>query len=253
MRLPLGRPLPYRRYPFVQAVRVNGLGTVPRHCLEENVSAQRAPLIPGFDALRSSGFDPDQVHPLLRGFYENDEPHQMRVEWLHWEPWATPLALAYVPLARRLGNLCVPAEIDADARMSSAVQHLDLPDGGSSRRWIRTLSGTCQTFYVAALRTWVDPERCATYWSLAFPYPGMHLMVLLQVRNQGDGIVVSSRDGGLAGTYAVLPGRHRFVALPGPPTHETLSFWVEGGCVVGQHEDFIAGRRTFAMRYRIEL
>ena len=53
---------------------------------------------------------------------------------------------------------------------------------------------------------------------------GMHIMVLMRVRNDGDGIVVSSRDEGFAGTTTIVPGKRRFVAMPGPPTNEVLRF-----------------------------
>ncbi|MBZ0236403.1 MAG: hypothetical protein K8M05_29010 [Deltaproteobacteria bacterium] len=252
MKLPLGRPLAYERFPFVQAARSPVRAPVPRDVLGERVGPGRAALIPDFDALRSATFHPGRVHPRLRGFYERPEPHHMRVEWLRWEPWAEPLAFAYLPLARRVGNLCIPRLVDGGARMSSSVQELFLHDGGSSRRWVRTLSGTSRVFYIAALRTWVDEHGQASYWSLAFPFPGINLMVLLRLRNVDDGIEVSSRADELTGTYVIVPGRRVFVALPGPPTHEVLRFWVEGEAVAGAHEDFLGGRRAFALRYRIE-
>jgi hypothetical protein len=255
VKLPLFRPLRYRDYPFVQAVP-SPRGPVRRDVLAARVKPGRVALMRDFDGLRSDTFEPACVHPMLRRFYATAERHHLTVEWLRWERWALPLSAVYVPLARRLGNLCVPARIDRGARMSSSVQALSLADGGDSRRWVRTFTGTASTFYVAALRTWVDENGTATYWSMTFPQPGLNLLVLRRVANDGDGIVVSSRGGGAAGTYLIIerPGAGRsFVALPGPPTVEELHFRVADNSIIGLHEDFIGKRRAFALQYRIDM
>jgi hypothetical protein len=241
MRLPLLRPLRYRDFAFVQGVQ---RGDWP-------VQPGRASLIDDLDSLRSATFDPARVHPTIRRFYEGSTGCRMSALWLRWETWALPLAYAYVPIARRLGNLCVPDVIDDGARMSSTVHRFSPSDGNESRRWTRAFSGANTQFYTAAFRPWVDREAGATYLSMAFPFPGAHVMVLLRMRNDGDGMVCSTRYDDLAGTYLVMAGRTRFVALPGPPTDEVLTFRAQTDDITALHEDFMYDRRTFALEYRI--
>jgi hypothetical protein len=245
MTLPLGRPLKYAAHGFVQPVRATR-EAIPRFAAARYGGP--APLIDAIGSLASTTFDPDRLHPNVRAFWEGMHP-SMWVESLRWERWALALAAPYVPLAAAAGNLRVRDRIDVPTPMSSSVRRVEWPDGSRSREWIRTFTGTSELFYAAAMRPWTDGDR--SYLSMAFPFGRAHLMVLLRLHNHGGGMQLSTRDDDLAGTYMVIPLARHFVALPGPPTQETLSNGPSHDGVVVQHEGFAAGRRTFAMRYRI--
>ncbi len=248
MRLPLGRPLRYGDHAFVQPVR----GTrdpIPRFVQAQVIGEGTVPLLDDLDALASESFVPSRLHPRIRAFFETPCTG-MTVDWLRWEPWALGLASVYVPVAARLGNLRVLDRVEQPRPMSSSVRALRWPDGSTSREWIRTLSGTSQLFYAAALRPWRTPEK--SYFSMAFPFGSVHLMVLLRLRQRGELLELSTRNDTIAGTYTIVPGERHFVALPGPPTHEVLSYELADDGLEVLHEDFLGSRRTFAMRYRLD-
>lgn len=247
MRLPLGRPLPYRDYPFVQPVR----GTrdpIPRFVRAEVVDDGPVCMLDDMQALASASFAPSRLHPRIRAFFETPCTG-MTVEWLRWERWALGLAAIYVPAAACLGNLCMLDRVLQPRPMSSSMRTLRWPDGSTSREWIRTLSGTSQLFYAAAVRPWRSEE--GSYLSVAFPFGPVHLMVLFRLRQCGELLQLSTRNDTLAGTYSIVPGARRFVALPGPPTDEVLSYEFTSDGLAVVHEDFLGPRRTFAMRYRV--
>ena len=135
--------------------------------------------------------------------------------------------------------------------MLSSVRTLDLGPSGSSRESVRLWSGSGRLFYIAAFRPWVDWKGHSTYFSMAFPLPSTQLMVLLRLRNVGAGLTFSSDDRAPAGTYVIVAGAGGFVALPGPPTSETLSLDVKDGTIACRHVDNVRGRLAFSLDYRV--
>lgn len=208
-------------------------------------------LVPRFDELASKTFRPDAVDPLVRAFYEHTTRFEIEVQHLAWRRWARPLSLPYRWITGTLGNLRVPPRIDEPRDMSSDVRRIDLRDGGASRAWTRTFSGTNEAFYAAAVRVHTTPDE--SFLSLAFPLPRAHLAVVLRVENHGaSGVRLTTRRGAISGTYLVLAGEGRFTALPGPPTSEELTFEARpDGVMVGSHVDRLLGRTAFEMRYEI--
>ncbi|GAB5543892.1 MAG: hypothetical protein SangKO_036520 [Sandaracinaceae bacterium] len=243
MSLPLGRPLRYADHPLVAEIPPTA-GRVDTSTLSPQ--GPPVPLVDDLEALRSESFDPSEVHPRLRDFFEGPRSRVV-LERVRWARWALPLGAVYAPLAERLGNLRVPLHLEEPRPMASAVRAY-----GDARSWTRCFSGDASLFYTGALRTWRRPDGASSYLSMTFPFPYVQLLVVLRLTSPSGGLVGRSAGDGVAGTYLIVPGARRFVALPGPPTEETLRFTVEGERLRCRHEDRLLGRLAFQLDYGLD-
>lgn len=243
MSLPLFRPLRFADHALVSPIPAAS-GRVDASTLA--VDGAVAGYVLELDALRSCTFAPRDVHPRIRHFLASSRGHSKTMMEARWEPWARALAWLYSPLAEHLGNLRVPERRDEPVSIKSDVRR-----AGADRIVTRTMRGSGRLFYTAALRSGVTDDGRASCMAMTFPFPRANLLVVLRLCNDGDGLVATTGAPG-GGTYGILPRGDRFVALPGPPTEETLTFRVEGGSVRVCHEDYLLGRRAFTIDYRVD-
>jgi len=181
---------------------------------------------------KNSFFDPSQVHPEVRRFYEETNLYALIVypDWKFGFHWAGKM---YRWMADRIGQMGLPLTLERNERLidSKILSLNDKIDGRKkARAWIRTYSGTDKAVYVAAYANHSDGTQ--TYMNIAFPLPGGNLTSILRLEplktfQATDGVLLttlsSSEKKGDEGVYLVTP------LLPiRLPINETIRVWPTG-------------------------
>lgn len=207
------------------------------------------------ESYAGDGFDPAEVAPSVRRFYERSGEYELDVE----PDWASPwrlLAIFYRPIATRIQQLSVPLNpVSGEAALTGRVVAVD-SEGPGSRAWIRSnegrSSGDGQMTYVGIYDRYCDGHR--SFLRVAFPLPGGTLTGILRVENggdNGDGLVLSSHpaagNSDDAGLYLVIGG----VGLRLPLNETLIVEPASGATVQAVHRVELLGVRLFRLRYLI--
>jgi hypothetical protein len=181
--------------------------------LEVSEGGNSRGLIQDLSTLAGDGFEPAQVHPQVRAFYEQTAAYEME----SWAEWCGPFRLFGWLLARlfsrRLQQLNVPlSPLDPSLGTSTRVVHLLDPRTGAIRYtgWVRRLHGTGNVLYAGSYS--VERIRGFNRPSLkvVFPLPNGNAQVHLrpEVDDSGALLVIS------AGTRFGDPGFYFTVQRP---------------------------------------
>ncbi len=203
-------------------------------------------------------FDPDDVHPAVRRFYEHtaDYDIEYRVHWHRGFRVGAAIAARFTSRIEQL-NLPGPWQSSGGTLKSElvAIDSDDDPRDGA-RAWIRTdESGTA--VFVAIYASHVQDG--VRYVNIAVPLPWSNLSTVLHIRTvrEGDGETASIKltegtnlelttmtDTGDEGLYFVtpwgsfaLPMDQRFVVSP------------DGDGIVARHEMWLFGRQFLTIEY----
>jgi hypothetical protein len=168
-----------------------------------------AGLMPDFDALRSSAFDPLLVHPEVRRFYERTSLYQLEA-WSETSPFAHVFLWLLVNLlSRHMEQLNFPlSPLDMSRGMTSRV--IPLVDGSGHTvytGWLRTLEGTGRVIYAGLYGIATPPGENRPCVRVSFPVPRGSATVLLRPEAQPDGalkLISSGKAFGDAGFYRML-------------------------------------------------
>ena len=210
------------------------------------------------------GFDPDDVAPSVRRFYEHSGEYLLSVEPDWNRPWRS-LVPVYRRFATRMEQLTLPlSTVASEATLRGTVAGVDGPDDhAGSRAWIRSnahaTDGDDRMTYVATYCRYAADGTA--YLRATFPLPGANLTGLLRVEN------TDSDDGGLRLTSYAVPGnaddaglslvvRGFGIRLPLDETLvvEPVDAGSEDGCAVtAVHEITLLGYRIVTLDYDVEL
>ncbi|MFT3770169.1 MAG: hypothetical protein QM820_32470 [Minicystis sp.] len=266
-----GFGVPYTRTGFATPFDAGHFAPLPRDFFERWANAHRAGyrpgsptegLLPRFDDLAWSGFDPGRVDPLIRRFYHQTSTFAVTITSVDWNgAWLEAGRLYRWAWADRVGNLMPPLD-DGPVRreMDCHIGLLDADNDGvpDYRIWVRTFEDDDSLLYVAAVHSFRAGDR--GYLTLAFPWPRFALTVVLECRNGRQDpasfeMHTNAPHSSLAGTYAVVPGGDRVSYARLPSLHETFRFAVKRGhglpLIEGEHSAEVAGLRVFTMRYEL--
>jgi hypothetical protein len=131
-----------------------------------------AGLLPDFEALRGPGFDPNQVDPRIRDFYEHTARYRLAVD-AHWSPVFRPLAsLLVATVSRRIAQLNFPlnSRETAAGMTSGVVTLLDARSGQVAfTGWLRTQPATGNIVYVGLYGVARPPGEVGPWVRVIFP------------------------------------------------------------------------------------
>ncbi len=156
-------------------------------------------VLPCFEQLRGPSFDPSQVDPRVRAFYERTSAYELDA-WSEWSgffrPWGRLLAVLF---SRRLQQLNVPlSPLDTSRGVTSEVFQAVEPATGKVcyTAWVRELVGTGNTLYAGAYGLCRIPGYNGTCVRVVFPLPNGNAMVIMRpsVGEDGSFSVVSSGE-----------------------------------------------------------
>lgn len=226
-------------------------------------------------ALASDTFDPDEVDPAVRTFYERTGAYRLRY-WATWHrPFRIGAALA-TRLTRRIEQLNLPPPGDdswhtLESRFLAVTEPVDpahpanAPTREDVRAWIRTDADTGAAVFVALYATHRrDGERLV---NVAAPLPGGNVSTVMRPElldggpGRAAGIRFTTDSGGDAGLYLRTPlgpvklpaGQEFRVFRPGSgnadgPDGQATDDPPTLGAV---HEMWLLGRRFLTVDYEL--
>ena len=153
-------------------------------------------IIASLDDLAGPEFDPADVEPRVREFYEHTTRFTLDIV-PEWRAWVRPGYLLYaMVVARPLGQARVPMnQREALRGVRSRIDTIDVDrdDVIDVRGWIRAFADTDEPIYVGIYTTYRDDER--GYVSVGFPLPQSSFTATLAPRTvDGGGLLLTSRS-----------------------------------------------------------
>lgn len=221
--------------------------------------AREGGLIQDFEALRGQAFDPSQVHPAVRGFYEDTARHRMDVWAQSSFPASVGLWLLVTTISRKVNQLNFPLRVlDTAKGMDSEIVLLRDDDGRVRYAgWYRRLVETDRVIYTGFYMLERAPLATGPCVKVVFPMPRGNATVILSPSVGPEGSLELSSDGsrfGDAGFYRIcrIDERHlrvwRIASL-----REHFSVYVdEADTLRCDHAVRFLGLPVLHLHYRIE-
>jgi len=212
-------------------------------------------IVKSLHSLEGPGFDPEQVDPQVREFYEHTTRFTLDIV-PRWRLWVRPGYLLYRTLvARPLGQASVPMnQREALRGIRSRIDTIAEVDGAVSvRGWIRSFLDNDEPIMVGIYTTYRHDGR--GYVSVGFPVPeGSFTATLLPRARAGGGLTLtSSVHDGQAGHYLTYidPAGDELTALVVHGFAEELDVYVEGGELRAEHAFWVFGLPFLTLHYRM--
>jgi hypothetical protein len=215
-------------------------------------------IVASLDELAGPGFEPGEVDPRVREFYEHTTRFVLDI-LPRWRLWVRPGYLLYRTLvARPLGQANVPMnQRETQRGIRSRIDTISHgPDGVVSiRGWIRSFADTDEPIYVGIYTTYRHGEQ--GYVSVGFPLPQASFTATLEPRARpGGGLTLTSRGrGDQPGHYLTyVDARTReLTALSVHGFAEQLDVYVgSGGDLLAEHAFAVFGLAFLVLHYRIQ-
>ncbi|KUL22675.1 hypothetical protein [Actinoplanes awajinensis] len=213
-------------------------------------------IVASLDELAGPQFDPSDVDPLVREFYEHTSRFTLTIV-PEWRLWVRPGYLLYRNLvARPLGQANVPMNQRETMRgVRSRIDTITLKDQEQVgvRGWIRSFADTDEPIYVGIYTTYRHEGR--GYVSVGFPVPhGSFTATLLPLPRPGGGLVLTSRsDLAHPGHYlsSIDPRTRDLTTLAVHGFTEQLDVHTEDGRLHAEHAFSLYGLPFLTLRYTI--
>jgi len=218
--------------------------------------APDAGIVASLEELAGPDFDPTEVDPRVREFYEHTT--RFRLDIIpQWRLWVRPGYLLYrTMVARPLGQANVPMnQRETQRGIRSRIDTITLPDHDAVavRGWIRSFTDTDEPIYVGIYTTYRHAGR--GYVSVGFPVPhGSFTATLLPRARPGGGLVLTSRsDLDHPGHYLAYidPTSRELTALAVHGFAEQLDVYVDGDQLRAEHAFWVFGFPFLVLHYRM--
>ena len=217
--------------------------------------AQDTGIVASLQALVGPEFDPGQVDPRVRQFYEHTTRFALDIV-PRWRLWVRPGYLLYRTLvARPLGQASVPMnQREALRGIRSRIDTIAGVDGAVSvRGWIRSFVDNDEPILVGVYTTYRLDGR--GYVSVGFPVPDGSFTATLRPRaHAGGGLTLTSRaHDGQAGHYLTYidPAADELTALAVHGFAEELDVYVEDDELRAKHAFWVFGLPFLTLHYRM--
>jgi hypothetical protein len=213
-------------------------------------------ILGSLDELAGPDFDPEQVDPRVREFYERTTRFTLTIV-PQWRTWVRPGYLLYrTVVARPLGQASVPMnQREALRGIRGRIDTITTPgdDVVAIRGWIRSYADTDEPIYVGIYTTYRHAGR--GYVSVGFPLPqGSFTATLAPRARPGGGLVLTSRsDLDHPGHYLtyVDPASRELTTLAVPGFAEELDVYVHGDELRAEHAFWVFGLPFLVLHYRM--
>jgi hypothetical protein len=212
-------------------------------------------IVGSLDALRGAGFDPGQVDPLVREFYEHTTRFALDIV-PEWRTWVRPGYLLYrAVVARPLGQASLPMnQREAQRGIRSRIDTISDVDGVVSvRGWVRSFADDDEPIMLGLYTTY--SHEGSGYVSVGFPVPEGSFTATLRPQPRPDGgLRLTSRvHDGQAGHYLtyVDSDADELTALAVHGFEEQLDVYVEDGVLRAEHAFWVFGFPFLVLHYRI--
>lgn len=214
-------------------------------------------IVASLDSLAGPDFDPAQVDPRVREFYERTTRFTLDIV-PQWRLWVRPGYLLYRNLlARPLGQASVPMnQRETQRGIRSRIDTISAPDEDvvAVRGWIRSFADTDEPIYIGVYTTYRHEDR--GYVSVGFPLPqASFTATLTPTARPGGGLVLSSRSElkhpGHYLTYIDSESRELTTAEVRGFAEQLDVFVDEDGELRAEHAFWIFGLPFMVLHYRM--
>lgn len=151
-------------------------------------------LLDSIEDLKSPYFDPDSVHPCVRGFYESTVRYDLKMRsFASW--WMRVPLFIYAVICRIIGQTEFPTDdVELSNRMVALKPGVDTPGRNGERAWIRTHGRNNARVLYVILVAWHATGR-STYMHTAVPLPGGNIASLMRMSTiEGGGVRHETRE-----------------------------------------------------------
>ena len=212
-------------------------------------------IVASLDTLTGPLFDPGQVDPLVREFYEHTTRFALDIV-PQWRLWVRPGYLLYrTAVARPLGQASIPMnQREAQRGIRSRIDTVSGVDGTVSvRGWIRSFADDDEPIMIGIYTTYT--HRDCGYVSVGFPVPEGSFTATLLPRSRPDrGLTLTSRaNDGQTGHYLtyVNTTADELTALAVHGFEEQLDVFVADGALRAEHKFSLFRFPFLTLHYRI--
>jgi hypothetical protein len=213
-------------------------------------------IVAALESLAGPEFDPAQVDPLVREFYEHTTRFVLDIV-PEWRLWVRPGYLLYRNLfARPLGQASVPMnQRETQRGIRSRIDTITAPgeDVVTVRGWIRSFTDNDEPIYIGIYTTYRDEER--GYVSVGFPLPqASFTATLAPMARPGGGLILTSRSElkhpGHYLTY-IDPETRELTTAAVLGFAEQLDVYVENGELRAKHAFWVFSFPFMVLHYRM--
>ena len=213
-------------------------------------------IVASLDRLRGPDFDPAQVDPRVREFYEHTTRFTLDIV-PQWRMWVRPGYLVYRTLvARPLGQASLPMnQREALRGVRGRIDTIAPGQDGdvAIRGWIRSYADNDEPIYVGIYTTYRHDGR--GYVSVGFPVPQASFTATLLPRARpGGGLVLTSRsDLDQPGHYLTYidPDTRDLTSVAVHGFAEQLDVHVEDDELRAEHSFWVFGIPFLVLHYRM--
>ena len=217
--------------------------------------APDAGIVASLDSLAGLSFDPGQVDPLVREFYEHTTRFALDIV-PEWRLWVRPGYLLYrTAVARPLGQASIPMnQRETQRGIRSRIDTVSGVDGAVSvRGWIRSFADDDEPIMVGIYTTYTHGHT--GYVSVGFPVPEGSFTATLLPRSRPDrGLTLTSRaNDGQTGHYLTYidTAADQLTALAVHGFEEELEVFVDDGALRAEHAFWMFGYPFLTLHYRV--
>lgn len=236
--------------PYQQVAEAEGLTLIR--------DSKQGGLIPDFDKLASSSFDPSQIQPAVREFYEQTATHRMDV-WPHtYFPANIALWLLVTTISRKVNQLNFPTNaLELAHGMTSEIVLLKRSDESIKYTgWFRKISDNDRVLYTGFYMVGTSPETNEPCVKVVFPMPDGNATVMLRPELGDNGSLILDSHGrgfGDVGFYRMQRGRLGFRIWRISSLKERFNLYVDAeGMLRCDHAISFLGFPVLKLHYRIE-
>lgn len=211
-------------------------------------------IVASLDDLVGPDFDPKEVDPLVREFYEHTTRFRLDIV-PQWRTWVRPGYLLYrTVVARPLGQASVPMnQRETQRGIRSRIDTITQEPGGavSVRGWIRSFADTDEPIYVGIYTTYRYADR--GYVSVGFPLPqASFTATLVPKQRAGGGLILTSRSElRHPGHYLTFvdPENRKLTTLAVAGFAEQLDVYSDNGQLKAEHAFWVFGLPFLVLHY----
>lgn len=218
-------------------------------------------IIASLNDLRGPTFDPQQVDPLIREFYEHTSRFKLAIVPV-WRPLMKPFFLLYKQfIARRIGQANLPFnQEEAQKGVVSYIDTIDFQSDGPSteeiivlRGWVRAFAETGEAIYVGIYTTFRYQDR--GYVSVGFPLPESNFTATLLPNNHnGSNFLLTSRNTGLPfpGHYLTFFEEEDLTVMNLHTFGEEIEVYVRDGQLRADHRFYLGDQLFLTLYYTMQ-
>jgi hypothetical protein len=242
---------------------VIGTGVYPRIAKEENLELSRPPdagLIENFASLSGPSFDPDQVDPRIRQFYEHAALYRLEVWSEVYLAGKFVLWLLVEFISRRMDQLNFPiSPLEVAKGMTSEIVQLREPGSGRlvHTGWLRRFKSTGKVIYAGLYSVTKVPGEADPCVKVTFPCYGSSSVYLRPSANADHSFQLDSSGSGFgrSGFYRVVEsGPDHWRVRNFRSLHELFHVYVDEENVLRvDHKISFVGLTILRLHYRMSL